>query len=300
LKYEPMSRRLPDLPEDLSLETFAEPSELRDAHNFASKAQPIADLPVQAPAPTLSLDRQFERQALAANLSQTSARLPGKPREAGILSEARHAEVRHREPDPPFRAPSSWLTPQPSDNSEWSWNWSERSTAAFLGFAAGVLVIVPLVIIISLTSGPAPAPVANVLGEAKISSSSSAPGSKISANAIAVGSVSSSQWFDKSIPAKASGAVSAALSKASSALEAGRIAEARAILRQAASPERAQLWFVLAETYDPQSGNRWQGRAGTTDNLRKADIQFARYYYQQALTYGVEAARARLEALPQP
>ena len=36
------------------------------------------------------------------------------------------------------------------------------------------------------------------------------------------------------------------------------------------------------------------------DNLTAADIKFARFYYQQALTHGVGAARARLDALAKP
>ena len=74
------------------------------------------------------------------------------------------------------------------------------------------------------------------------------------------------------------------------------------MLRASASADMPGLWFVLAETYDPlvaANDSQNTAGAGASENLKAADIKFARYYYQRALTYGVSEARSRLDALEQ-
>ncbi|MGI9479103.1 MAG: hypothetical protein ACR2PI_20535 [Hyphomicrobiaceae bacterium] len=310
MKYERTLQESDEPSQELTIEDFAAPSELRGAHNFASSTQQIESLAVHSEPPSLGLDRQAERQAVAAELAATQTDKPGPIAETDFLLEARLAEA-----DPPFRTPSSWQQRQPAVRADRHWNWSERSTAAFLGFAAGILIIVPLVFFISMTSHqvtpaspPASAPLPRK--ETKTLATTVVP-----VKTVAVASVSAGNWFDTSKPVKVAratqpgGTRGAALDpsdaehRARRALDAGRTAEARAALRTAASPDSPQLWFMLAETYDPLAGKgpgAAPGDAGTSETLRRADIKFARYYYQQALTHGFETARDRLAALPKP
>ena len=81
-----------------------------------------------------------------------------------------------------------------------------------------------------------------------------------------------------------------------SSLAEGRLADTRKRLRAAASPDNPQLWFRLAETYDPLAINTGSGGLANK-HLADTNATFARFYYQQALTHGVTAARGRLDAL---
>lgn len=310
LKYDQTSREPSEHVEELSIEDFAAPSELRGAHNFASAAQPIASLAVQSPPPPLSQDRQAERHAVAAELAKVQTPVANAIPETDFLIETRLSE-----PDPPFRTPSSWQTKQPVPRSDRHWNWSERSTAAFLGFAAGILIIVPLVFFISTTSQPVTPTNDQALTQVPLEDAQPLSTAVLPVKTVAVANVSASSWLNTRSPAAAkpddvhkdTASTADARSRARRALDAGRTTEARAALRTAASPDAPQLWFMLAETYDPLAAKRLGKPDGTpavntkaSDQLRQADIKFARYYYQQALTHGVETARNRLAALPKP
>ncbi len=315
MKYDQLSQEASkERTEELTIEDFAAPSELRGTHNFASSAQTIASLAVHSTPPPLSLDRQAERQAVAAELAATQTAVPKALQETDFLIESRHAEA-----DPPFRTPSSWQNQQPVVRSDRHWNWSERSTAAFLGFAAGILIIVPLVFFISTTSHEIAPASEQVLAPTVTEEPQPVAATVVPVKTVAVASISAGSWFDTrksttepSVPQPVAAAqetlsTAEAKSRARIALEAGRTAEARAALRMAASPDNPQLWFMLAETYDPLAAKRL-GKAepataskdGAADTLREADLKFARYYYQQALTHGVGTARDRLAALPKP
>lgn len=324
-----------------AIESYIAPSELRGTHNFASAAQPIMNLALENAPPPL-------RPHHTANIRADGADVPPAP---DTLSETDfHIESRISEIDPPFRPPSIWQSKPQASISMRAWQWNERSIAAFLGFAAGVLIIVPLVFFLSMTTdqglptrqpaisetvasaapaAQAPAPEASA-PEAPTSEPSApeapAPVPEVAtANAISAGS-----WFDlratepvepteRAAPvlretslapetapvapdrAPQSDAQESEL-RARAALAAGRLVEARAALRAAASPDTPHLWFRLAETYDPLVSRDARGadQPATSDKMTAADIKFARFYYQQALTHGVGAARERLEALTQP
>ena len=324
MKYQRTPHDADEAPVELTIEDFAAPSELRGVHNFASATQQIENLAVHATPPSLGIDRQAERQAVAAELAATQVDKPSPVVETDFLLETQLSEA-----DPPFRTPSSWRNRQPVVRHERHWNWSERSTAAFLGFAAGILIIVPLVFFISTTShqvtpaggtASAPAPIPRT----ETDTAKTPAGTKetktlattvVPVKTVAVANVTSGSWFDTRKPADVAPAMqpratraaapdpTAAENRARRALDAGRTAEARAALRTAASPDSPQLWFMLAETYDPLAGKgpgAAPGDASTSETLRQADIKFARYYYQQALTHGVETARNRLAALTKP
>lgn len=112
-------------------------------------------------------------------------------------------------------------------------------------------------------------------------------------------SIMNGRWHDTKADAAPAPARSAAGSielEAERLLQEGKIADARAILRTAASPDRPHLWFTLAETYDPliAAGD------GADSTMTAADKKFARYYYNQALLHGVAKANDRLAALSMP
>ncbi len=250
---------------------------------------------------------------------QSSELVPHRIEETDFLIENRLTE-----PDPPFRAPSSWRVAHPQINAERRWNWSERSTAAFLGFAAGVLIIVPLVAFLSMTAEQ-PLPPAVIETAAAPDTPAEPPASPVITARVALGSKIVSRSPEVATPtiderSETAVAVSRqpaeptttpgiedAANRARSALAVGQISEARAALRMAASPDNPQLWFVLAETYDPlvvqasaKAGANTAPPPNPSDTLTAANIKFAQYYYQQALTHGIRAARARLTALQQP
>lgn len=253
--------------------------------------------------------------------AQSSALVPQKADDTDFL-----IETRLTEPDPPFRAPTSWQVKHPQIGVERQWHWSERSTAAFLGFAAGVLIIVPLVVILSMTTEQ-PLPPAAIETVAQTDNTVKPPAAPVIVAGVAAGSriisrspettatpaaersettVAVSHQPAEQLPTS-SASVEDAANKARSALAQGQLSEARAALRIAASPDNPQLWFVLAETYDPlvvrasaKSDADAPSSFNPSDKLTAADIKFAQFYYQQALTHGIRAARARLAALEKP
>ena len=97
----------------------------------------------------------------------------------------------------------------------------------------------------------------------------------------------------------ASPAPIATAAEAKADLAEGRIEAARDKLRAAASPASAHLWFLLAETYDPNLAKPAATNAdgGASLEQQASDTEFARFYYRRAMTNGVEAAGPRLQAL---
>src|SRR4051812_30271033 len=78
---------------------------------------------------------------------------------------------------------------------------------------------------------------------------------------------------------------------ARSKIQQGDIAAARRLLERASDSDKAEAWFALAETYDPQMLARW-GVLGV-----KPDPEKARTLYQTAEARGTQGARERLLAL---
>lgn len=229
------------------------------------------------------------------------------------------------EDDAPFRAPSGWTTPPRGAQADTRWHWSERSTAAFLGFAAGVLIIVPAVFLLANSQGQTPRDVvdpsvvtiandgttvaeashaeplqASTGGGKWLDIGAASRRSDRGAEAVMPASVS----VTETATAGAADASRGAVQEAQQALEAGNAEKARGILRAAASADAPKLWFLLAETYDPLHAGNNAGQKGAggvaganAAGLAETDVKFADYYYRQALTHGVEAARGRIEAL---
>jgi hypothetical protein len=274
-----------------SIEAFALPSELRRAQNFSSRTRPIIglDLPPtppplrrsSAPPPLWGLDHD--------------ASPPVTMPETDFLIESRLGDQ-----DPPLNLPACWReAPRSASRNRSRWHWSERSTGAFSGFAGGLLFVVPLVFMLGGNPAGAP-PSLNGSGTINFSfAATSAYLEKLWRNAqpTAPANTASRVGADDTPPASTAPATAAAEAKAD--LAEGRIEAARDKLRAAASPESAHLWFLLAETYDPNLARPATTNADGRASLEQpaSDTEFARFYYRRAMTHGVEAAGPRLQAL---
>jgi hypothetical protein len=95
----------------------------------------------------------------------------------------------------------------------------------------------------------------------------------------------------KPAPSIAEQQVRAVIARADNWLKAGNVANARALLADAAKGENADVITALAETYDPIALQRYPRLAG------QADAKWAQELYAQASAKGSEAARERLKAL---
>ena len=273
-----------------SIEAFALPSELRRAHNFSSRTRPIIGLDLPSTPPPL---RRSSAPPPLWDLDRDATPPPSMP-ETDFLIESRLGDQ-----DPPLNLPACWReAPRPATRSRSRWHWSERSTAAFSGFAGGLLFVVPLVFMLGGNPAGAP-PSLNASGTINFSfAATSAYLEKLWRNAqpTAPANTASPVGADKP-PASPAPATAAAEAKAD--LAEGRIEAARDKLRAAASPESAHLWFLLAETYDPNMARSAATNADGRASLEQpaSDTEFARFYYRRAMTHGVEAAGPRLQAL---
>ena len=234
-------------------------------------------------------------------------------------------ETRATESDPTFRAPT--MLRKTNENTSASENngvrcsasalmWSERSTAAFLGFAAGMLIIVPAVFYLSLETSQQPGAAPPSRSSLATQENARARGQTVKFMAAGTASIADGRWINQTAPdtlpgqptalATADGSavqddIRAAEQKAAAIAKRliadGQLSDARATLRQAASPDTAKLWFLLAETYDP---NITPSAPGTKNVLTLTDTKFARFYYTQALTHGIAEAQPRLNTLAAP
>lgn len=307
----------------------AHASELRHAASFGGQAPPNMRLEMPTKPPPLRNRQSACQQPRSLNSGNcTITKLePIRPTVPTVETDFL-IESRFDDSDPPFRTPTTWQKTERTTPVERMWQWSERSTAAFLGFAAGVLIIIPTVMYLAASSGQETMPVAIEVIQPSSETTQTADAATLplastpqpepifaTAGADATSRITVGAWHDSRSSAPTDAAsTSVSLSKdmaseqqqkdiatkARSALASGHLAEARDQLRQAASPDRPDLWFMLAETYDPGQLVRLPEdteKSKRPDNLQKADIRFARYYYQQALTYGVAEAKVRLAAL---
>lgn len=85
--------------------------------------------------------------------------------------------------------------------------------------------------------------------------------------------------------------VRAVIGRAEGWLKAGNVANARALLADAAKSDNPDLLVALGETYDPLALQRYPRLVGQADALRAVDL------YGQAAGKGSDAAKAKLTAL---
>jgi len=284
--------------ETIDLAQAPEPDPIRDAHSVLRLNLPNSPPPLN---PTGTV------------LAQASAQFVRAP--TTVIETDFDLQTRASEHDTPFRPPSLLRTTCDDANANADISrtssvstlmWSERSTAAFLGFAAGMLIIVPAVFYLSLETSQQPAPEHSAsppkTATASLSQDRSAPEFKTA-------NITDGRWInqtlsglvrtkgnagDQAVRADVQATEQKAAAIAKHLIADGRLSDARATLRQAASPETAKLWFLLAETYDP---NINRAAPDAENLLTLADTKFARFYYNQALTHGVTSAQSRLSAL---
>ncbi len=82
-----------------------------------------------------------------------------------------------------------------------------------------------------------------------------------------------------------------AIQRAEGWLKAGNVANARALLADAAKGENSDVVAALAETYDPIALQRYPRLAGQADATRAVEL------YSQAAAKGSDSAKERLKAL---
>ena len=273
-----------------SIEAFALPSELRRAHNFSSRTRPIIGLDLPSTPPPLRRPAPPSPPWVSDRDTPPPVAMP----ETDFLIESRLGDQ-----DPPLNLPASWRqAPKPTPPKRSGWHWSERSTAAFSGFAGGLLIVVPLVFMLGGNAAHAP--------------SSLTVSSPLNFSFAATSAYLEKLWGrDEPAATAAPGKPAqeatapqrqdliAAEAEAKVDLAEGRIQAARTKLRAVASPENAHIWYLLAETYDPNVATQPVTGAEGVGSVEQpaSDAEFARHYYRQAMTHGVETARTRLEAL---
>jgi hypothetical protein len=182
---------------------------------------------------------------------------------------------------------------------------SRTATASKPGTISGVPEVVdresrPAKLIPPAQPGPAP--------EARVKEASVTPiatpvleGARLQVAPSAVAPVPADVRRDEALTAAASGAatrpglgldkVAAYMAQARHKIEQGDIAAARRLLERASGSDKAEVWFALAETYDPKMLAQW-GVLGV-----KPDLEKARALYRNARAFGDQGARERLLAL---
>lgn len=216
--------------------------------------------------------------------------------------------------------PSTWREPASHDEEGWV---RQQMGAAALGLGAGLMIVVPAVLWLSgWLGGPQKSNPSS--GSQVASASADARPSEVKTVKVQVRPV------DKPIEAAAatqyvagqpetrprvdfrappmpqpahvatSGSVPTPPSRseevvqlATRRIEGGDIAGARELLTgtEDGTPGQGSIWFVLAETYDPNMLAAW-GTRGVT-----ADVARAKALYNKALEGGVPRAKGRLDAL---
>ena len=99
------------------------------------------------------------------------------------------------------------------------------------------------------------------------------------------------RFADPQPPPDGRGRVDELLAQASRRVESGDVAGAREMLGSAEEAGQGPVSFALAETYDPNMLAAWGARGAV------ADVAKARALYRKALSLGVVSAQNRLEAL---
>jgi hypothetical protein len=204
---------------------------------------------------------------------------------------------------------------------------SERARAAAIGFATGIAVLMPVMLVLGSQAGdwlgpvwqsdPTPSHVAPAAGGVSASAAGEdrTRASPLRQRSVTTTLVGSFQQLETQEPAPeraapppsapspsalptpdtASGAAApaAALLKAQGlqSIEAGDIGAARELLGRAAVGGDSEALLALAETFDPNMLAAW-GARGT-----RPDVGMARSLYAQALAAGYARARLRLDAL---
>jgi len=241
----------------------------------------------------------LERPAPASMRPAAAAPLPAMPAPRSLFDD--------EEDDAAMPIPSTWRAqPEPPKTG----TLRDQIRAASLGFATGLAVIVPVVLL--LTGRLDDLSIESLFGGAETASS------QVVQSAATIPAPSPVQVQQRVVPttlvtpaqappeAAPSAAESVAVNEQSAELEvswtsavadgkeriaAGDIAGGRQVLQPAVAANEPEAIMALAETYDPNMLAAW----GVRDVA--ADVQLARELYQKALSAGIGSARGRLQGL---
>ena len=229
------------------------------------------------------------------------------------------AELSHEHDDEPMPIPSTWREPASHDEDGWV---RQQMGAAALGLVAGLMIVVPSVLWLSgWLGGPqktkpgSESQVASTSGdvrqgEVKTVKVQVRPVDKPVEAAAATQYVATSAEARPPIELRAAPVQTASVAapvnvpaprsrsddfvdQANRRIESGDVVGARELLTgiEDGTPGQGSVWFVLAETYDPNMLAAW-GTRGVT-----ADVARAKALYGKALAGGVPRAKGRLDAL---
>ncbi|KAB2918473.1 MAG: hypothetical protein F9K29_07845 [Hyphomicrobiaceae bacterium] len=220
--------------------------------------------------------------------------------------------------DEPMPIPSTWRQPPAGDDDKW---YRQQMGAAFMGLAAGLVIVVPTVLWLSGWVGGAQkaksTPTPPVQTAAVTSDAVRSPEIRTvkvqprpieradTAAQFVTGSTESRLGVEIARPAEPPKVTVATtrpvepqqprieefLAQANRRIENGDIMGAREILAGADPNTQGMATFALAETYDPNMLAAW-GTRGVA-----ADVARARALYTKALDLGVSKAQTRLDGL---
>lgn len=253
-------------------------------------------------AQAMNMARDSLERAVPAGMGAAAAPLPAMPVPRNLFDD--------EEDDAAMPIPSTWRTPpEPPDSGPLR----DQLKAAAFGFATGLAVIVPVVLVLTgrlgdvsfdaLFGGAEPlAPtVARTVAAPEqlpvhvqqrvVPTTLVTPAPRRPETMAAAFETAPSAPLPEPQAAESKVSWAGAIAEARRRILSGDVAGGRETLRPAVAAEEPEAVMALAETFDPNMLAAWGVRDVT------ADVERARGLYQKALSAGLEPARTRLEAL---
>lgn len=259
-----------------------------------------------------SLERPQSAAAYPVTVNVAASPLPAMAPPRGLFED--------EEDDAAMPIPSTWRTPPEPPRSG---NLRDQLRAAGLGFATGLAVIVPVVLVMTgrlgdlqfealfggassssgkvaqSTAAPAKAPVQvqqRTVSTTIVAPDPVQPPAEATARAPQISPAADAPVVAAAAATKTSvserkASWTSAVAEGKKRILAGDILGGREVLMPAVSADEPEAIMALAETYDPNMLAAW----GVRDVA--ADVTRARELYERALGAGIEPARARLDGL---
>jgi TPR repeat protein len=241
-------------------------------------------------------------------------------------SHPQHKPAEMADPDPgeppddePMPIPSTWRQPAYRDDDKW---YRHQMGAALLGLAAGLMIVVPVVLWMSgwlepRKSKPGAVPPMAVAASTELRAAEVRT-MKVQVRPMERPAEAAAQYVTGSIEppraapepsqapeqasalaakmadsqaAEARARLDGMLAQASKRVESGDVSGARELLAAAEEGGQGPATFALAETYDPNMLAAWGSRGIA------ADVAKAKALYRKALNLGIANAQNRLDAL---
>jgi len=245
-------------------------------------------------AQAMNMARDSLERPSPASMSAAAAPLPAMPAPRSLFDD--------EEDDAAMPIPSTWRE-QPELPKKGSLR--DQVRAASLGFATGLAVIVPVVLLLSGRLDDLS--LDSLFGQTDVAGSQMAQSAavpvQVQQRVVSTTLVTPAQAPPQATPAVAEAAVAeepavepeaswtSAVSEGKKRILAGDIVGGREVLKPAVAANEPEAIMALAETYDPNMLAAW----GVRDI--DSDVQLARELYEKALGVGVESARGRLGGL---